>query len=144
MASTFEYLDNHLEKLGLERPNLEVLKSDVNEYNTLAYQHQGNVVASREKGLYVRNEDRQIAKKKFKDFFRLAIEESVQLALTPEYSCPWDNIENQLENNSLPEYGDLWIIGCESILPSELKELIDNYETDTIKFVLGVCRTKPI
>lgn len=75
---------------------------------------------------FVKNRDGE-SYKKFKAFFNLAIDKKVDVAITPEYSCPWKVVTELIENDNLPNCGKLWVIGCESIKPKELKEIIEYY-----------------
>lgn len=75
---------------------------------------------------FVKNKDKE-SYEKFKAFFDLAIDKKVDVAITPEYSCPWKVFTELIENHNFPDYGKLWVIGCESIKPTELKEIIEYY-----------------
>lgn len=48
-----------------------------------------------------------------------------QLAITPEYSMPWEVVRQiALEQGApRPPYGSLWILGCESATPAELETI---------------------
>lgn len=78
---------------------------------------------------FVKNKDKESCNK-FKAFFDLAIDKEVDIAITPEYSCPWKIVTELIENHKLPSYGKLWVIGCESIKPKELKEIIEDYRDE--------------
>ena len=52
-----------------------------------------------------------------------AVAAQVQLAITPEYSVPWEIIGEIIQGAFRPPQGSLWILGCESIGFSELETL---------------------
>ncbi|MCQ1537064.1 hypothetical protein FTO70_15570 [Methanosarcina sp. KYL-1] len=121
----FEFIDNYLSNKELKNPDLELLKPGSQLYKTLLFQPCGEIEFG---DYFVRNLDTNISKKKFESFFELAIRNNVNLAITPEYSCPWKVIESLVENNIFPQEHNLWIIGCESIKQKELKELMRRYK----------------
>lgn len=72
----------------------------------------------------VDNSDALLATEKHTNFFDLAVMKKADLAVTPEYSCPWNVIETVLTTpGKLPAPGALWVIGCESITPKTLDEI---------------------
>ena len=121
----FELISNYLENEGLHCPSLEILKQDHNLYNSLFYQPKGEVEATDE---HIGNTDKQRANNKIVDFFELAINKGVELAATPEYSCPWDTISSLIDESILPSENNLWVIGCESIEARELNEFVEEYD----------------
>lgn len=137
MAGTFEGIEKYLKEKKLTSPDLEILKPDANLYKTLAYQPKGRAVAENNEGkIFIGNsKNDKDTSGKFEAFFELAIKKKVHLALTPEYSCPWDVLENIITKGKAPANNALWIIGCESILPSELKEFISETESDEISII---------
>jgi hypothetical protein len=120
----FTLITNILQEKNLSNPSLDVLIQDHNLYNTILYQPIEEVEATAN---YVRNVDRNQAEEKFESFFNIVTERNVELAVTPEYSCPWRVVCNLIENDQLPNENKLWIVGCESIRPNELREVIDQY-----------------
>lgn len=135
MPVEFEHIDQFLKDKGLQNPNLKVLVDDTGLYKTIAYQHKGNVDASVNGEMFIRNKERALAISKFDAFFDKALEERVELAITPEYSCPWESISKLLENNKLPEDGNIWVIGCESITPEEFRQFVQKYNTESISMI---------
>lgn len=111
-----------LKKKGLKNPNFNVLKPDSSLYRTLMFQPLGNVQYG---DYFVRNTNNENILKKFISFFDLSVSEKADLSITPEYSCPWRIILHLIKRNVLPEKGKLWVIGCESITPKELKQIVD-------------------
>src|ERR1035441_10159357 len=89
-------------------------------YSALAFQPSGPFACS---PALVGNANRDLALRKFTAFLADAAALNVELALTPEYSCPWQAIENALAAGQFPNAGKLWALGCESITPDELAAL---------------------
>lgn len=109
----FKFIDDIIENLTL---NLEVLTKDSNLYSTLLYQHRGTFAA----GATTFGNETDCTTQ-FNSFLALAKSENVSLALTPEYSCPWNSIDWLLsDENRWPNEGKLWAICCESITPNEV------------------------
>ena len=145
----FEYIDEFLREEGLLNPELEILIRNATPYKALLFQPCGTIEVG---DYFVRNHEHDLAVKKFKYFFDLANEKNVDIAITPEYSCPWEVIKNLIEGDVLPENKKLWVIGCESIKPHELMKIIDEntqvtwiYENDKVnadidgKFLCPIC-----
>jgi len=121
----FKFIDNVVQNISL---NLEILRVDSNLYSTLLYQHKGTFLV---KDTSFGNDTDCSAQ--FNSFLNLAKSENVSLALTPEYSCPWESIDLVLSNEERwPNEGKLWAICCESITPDEIKEFLEKFETDNI------------
>lgn len=110
-----------LETKGLKAPKLEALRQDKPQYSVMLFQSSGKVKFSNE---FVGNSDSASVESKYEKFLDIAKEQSIHLAITPEYSCPWkviDRVVNDVEN--LPRSGALWILGCESLHLKDLKDL---------------------
>lgn len=105
---------------GLRVPNFNALVPDAQPYSVLALQPGGAFTFSPE---LVGNANRGLAIRKFTAFLENAASTNADLALTPEYSCPWRSIENALAAGHFPAPGKLWALGCESITPAQLDAL---------------------
>src|SRR5713226_4565344 len=104
----------------LHNPLLDVLIPDEKTYSVLFLQRQANILAS---ATSVGNEDAHAARSECLQFFRSAVDQHVDLAVTPEYSCPWSALENAITQEIVPAPGALWVIGCESTTLGELTAL---------------------
>jgi len=71
----------------------------------------------------VRNRDREQARQQFSGFLSTAIQTGADLAITPEYSMPWDVLVHAIKNGATPHVGKLWVLGCESITYDQLAVL---------------------
>jgi hypothetical protein len=103
-------------------PDLACLRQDHNLYTTLLMQLVGKIEYNKDG---IRLADHELAINKFRLFIKKAIEENVDLAITPEYSCPWTSIEDFVSEKVLPRENKVWVIGCQSIKCRDLKELVD-------------------
>lgn len=130
----FKQIKDELESKNLENPFLKILHPDNNQYFMLAFQPRAEIeVNGKEK--YLKSKDRELIISKYDEFFKLALDKKVELAVCPEYSCPWESIDNLLNNNILPVNESIWILGCESKKPSEIKRIIQNKTNDKTIFI---------
>jgi hypothetical protein len=109
-----------LNAAGFNPPSFNALMPDVNNYRVVLFQPQGNIEASTGG---VRNRDRPLARTQFLAFLREALERNADLAVTPEYSLPWEVLIESLKVGLAPAAGKLWALGCESIRYAELQAL---------------------
>lgn len=122
---TYDLLDELLATNFSSRiVELEALRPDSLPYTVLLQQPCGVVEAT---AGFIGNNDHSAACAKHQKFLNLAHDISVDLAVTPEYSCPWDVVEEALQRRCLPERGKLWVLGCESITPDALNAMIAKY-----------------
>lgn len=118
----FELVNNILLQRGINGPTLDLLKLDGRLYSSMMLQISGSMEYGDN---YLRFTDSDLSNSKFNNFFDLALRKNVNLAITPEYSCPWSVISRLLSNNYfLPEENNLWILGSEAIKASDLNEII--------------------
>ena len=125
---TFELVETLLANKNLRNPQLEILKTDANLYDTLIIQPKGEIEATDQhvKGASDGYDE------KFRKFINLARSKNVNLAITPEYSCPWNLIEEIIRDNLLPNENNLWVIGCQSITKENLRSISQNTSIDVI------------
>ena len=107
------------------KPDLRCLRQDHEIYKTLLMQLVGKIEYN-SNGIQLADKD--LATAKFSQFIEKAISENVDLAITPEYSCPWTSIEDFISNNKLPNEEKIWILGCQSIKPNELTLLVGRHQ----------------
>ncbi len=131
----FRNISADLTARGLSNCHLEALVPDNNNYQILAYQHKGEVEGDNQNEMFVRNVDRKLALNKFDAFVTLVREVNVELALSPEYSCPWETIENIINDDLFPNSGKVWAFGCESIKPETLRVLMRKLEKENLYFI---------
>ncbi|MBK8486108.1 MAG: hypothetical protein IPL31_17625 [Saprospiraceae bacterium] len=107
--------------MGIQALNLEVLEKNTDPYSTLLYQPKSIFHPTQNR---FGNATGISAEEKCFDFLRIAQEENVALAVTPEYCCPWSVIQRLFDENRLPDDRKLWVLGCESISKEQLAAFI--------------------
>lgn len=119
----FKFVDSVIDNISVR---LEVLEKDSDNYTMLLFQHKGVFKASNS-----RFGNESDCSTKFSAFIQLAREKNVSLALTPEYSCPWNSIIEVVGNSDhWPNSSKLWALCSESITPAKIKEFKDEYAND--------------
>lgn len=109
-----------LAEKGLQEPQLKALRSSYNTYKGLLMQPLGNIVCDKDG---VRHRDGDLAARQFSTFLTDALSNNADLAITPEYSMPWETLINSVEGGITPKAGQLWVLGCESITYEALVKL---------------------
>ncbi|MDR5730009.1 MAG: hypothetical protein RB191_21560 [Terriglobia bacterium] len=109
-----------LDTLGLKPPSLAALHEGADNYRALLFQPVARIEAS---AVGVRNSDRALALAQFEGFLRLAAATKADMAVTPEYSLPWEVLLSVLKAKIAPPKGAIWVLGCESITQAELLAL---------------------
>lgn len=111
-----------LTPFGLQAPDLEMLRPTQARYQCLLLQPKGQIFADEQN---IKNYDEAVASSKGVQFLRLAIQRQAHLVVTPEYFLPWQALVDAIQGGICPGNDSLWILGCQSIRPSELSEFID-------------------
>ncbi len=116
---TVSYID--INELGINPVPLSILIPDNQTARIMTFQSTGHIDVNDRVG----NFDHELAEKKYQDFFALAKNRNASMAVTPEYSCPWQVVESILNTQSLrPHLGSLWVVGCESITLEDFNKFI--------------------
>ncbi|MEQ3498357.1 hypothetical protein ABMY20_01210 [Tenacibaculum sp. SSH1-16] len=119
---TFTFIDQILNNYTID---LEILRRDTNLNSISLLQHKGVFHFDE---TFFGNQNSQAESVKFNDFLSQAKANNSSLVITPEYSCPWTSITHVLDDyNRAPNNNKLWVLGCESITPSEVTEFQENY-----------------
>lgn len=105
---------------GFDPPELDALIPSPAIYKALLIQPQGEIEADRDG---VRHLNRALAEAQFDHFLSTAVKKKVDLAVSPEYSLPWNVLVRALKTGMTPVRGKLWALGCESIKYDELVKL---------------------
>jgi hypothetical protein len=122
-----------LHEKGLKYPLFKAIEGgNVANYKVLLMQPQAEVEIS---AAGIRSKNNALAKQQFGDFIRLAVERKSALAITPEYSMPWDVLIGAIIDGAAPGDGMLWAFGCESIKYSDLTTKFGGLPGN----VVGVC-----
>lgn len=123
-----EVIDDLLTARNLNNPQLDILRLDANLYDTLLLQPEGEIEVNDQ---YIGDGSEEY-EEKVKNFINLAKSENVKLAITPEYSCPWSQIERIISEDIFPAESSLWIIGCQSITKDDFLGIIENPTVEVI------------
>jgi hypothetical protein len=121
-----KYVESELDALDLALLPLNVLHPDHTSYNILLNQYKGILNATPD---FVGNSDKThaVAVNKFIEFAKIAIDKNYDLILCPEYSCPWDSLAQLHDSDLTPNNSKLWVLGMESITPSQLNDFTTNH-----------------
>jgi hypothetical protein len=109
-----------LQDSNLKYPILAVLQPTKDLYTALLVQPKAHVQVRDD---FIRNADRAEARTMFTAIAKEARLKSVQLLVTPEYSFPWEAIDDLFAAGVYPEAGQLWVLGCESLALADLDGL---------------------
>jgi hypothetical protein len=108
--------------------NLNVLKRTSEPYTTLLYQHEGVLMANDQ-----RIGNHHNASVKLKSYFSILKETGADLALVPEYCCPFPLLNEILADpNKWPSANKLWAIGMESIKKDELTDYLNALDPNIV------------
>jgi hypothetical protein len=119
----FAFVDD----LGI-KVSLKILQQDTQPYSCLLYQHNGTFTGS---STFMGNAND--ATDQLNSFFDLAVQKNTDLVMTPEYSCPWSEIERIIASPaSWPKAEKLWAIGCESVTKESLLAFEQKYQNASI------------
>lgn len=116
---------------GLGAPLLRALVPNEDNYSVLLLQPRGHIEAT---AAGVRHQDRDLARNRFCSFLQDARTTNADLAVTPEYSLPWETLVAAIKAGHAPANGALWALGCESIKYAELEALRQNLAPHAIVF----------
>jgi len=117
---TYTFIDDILVGYTFD---LVILRPNTTPYRTSLLQHKG--VFHFSEAFFGNQTD---VTEKFTSFFHSVKENNSNLAITPEYSCPWNAIIHLLDNSdSAPDRGNLWVLGCESISVQRIQEIQEQY-----------------
>jgi hypothetical protein len=105
---------------GFGAPVFNALIPNEANYSVHLMQPRGQIEAST---TGVRSKDRALCQNQFSAFLRDVVSNQSDLAISPEYSMPWDTLIAYLKAGNVPANGKLWVLGCESIKYSELESL---------------------
>lgn len=135
----FVPIQDVLGPLGLNNPILEVLEPTADLYSVSLFQPLANISYT---DTFVKNAN-DSDHQKFRNFLDHVINENVSLAVTPEYSTPWNVLKSSLDSDSFPAEGKIWVLGMESLSLTELEEFKQNYHeqiqivSERINYVTG-------
>lgn len=113
---------------GLEEANLPFLSTGPARISFMAFQPKGDILPAAD-SLSVSG---AVLAEQMTGFLSLAHTESVDCAICPEYSCPWNSLVASVQAGIFPRQGALWSIGCESITPTQVADRVTQLEATGI------------
>ena len=115
-----EQVENVLRKGGeqLSMLPLHALSTVREPYEALLLQPRGLVEATEHR---IGHADSKAGHLLCSEFLTFARDQKTDLAVAPEYSVPWSVVETIRNRQVLPADGALWVLGCESISPTDLE-----------------------
>ena len=107
-------VEQRLQSEGLDYPQLNALQADDTLYTLLAHQPPGRI---RITSTSIGNADPVEAHQRSSALFDLvaSLDNQPDLLVSPEYSIPWEALQDAIERGIKPGRGKLWVLGCESI-----------------------------
>lgn len=117
-----EFLEDFWTDYSLHKPDLKCLRQDAALYRTMLMQVHGQIEYDNT-GIWLH--DSEAAELKFNNTIKLAYNSAADVFVIPEYACPWASFIAQVKSNCIPDPGAVWILGCQSIRPKQLKVLMD-------------------
>lgn len=111
---------NHLPKHPLTIVPLSALDPKREFYRAMLLQPQGKLIGNSSR---IGHADQVAAASMCSSFLKKANESHADLVITPEYCTPWSVIDDVVSGSILPPHGTLWVLGCESLTPNELREV---------------------
>jgi len=112
-------VDDVLTLEGLSAPSINALVPDEKNYSVLLMQPEAHIEADADG---VRHHDSDLAQRQFGSFLSDACATKADLAITPEYSMPWETLIGAIGEGNTPSEGKLWVLGCESLKYGELEK----------------------
>lgn len=122
-----KFIDEELKALNFKAIPTIALHPDDKPYTVLLNQHKGKLTAT-EKFIGNSDDTHALTVDKFIDFAKVISKNGFDLAISPEYSCPWQALKSIINSKTLPSPGKLWILGMESITPKEFVDFINAHE----------------
>lgn len=122
-----DFLDAH----GLSNPTLEVLQANEKSYQALLFQPSGPFVGNATR---IGPADLDYADRQASALLEMATKQGHHLVVTPEYYLPIRTLLNCVLGDKFPAADAIWVLGCESMTPTQLSEFKANAEST------GKCR----
>lgn len=119
MAFVIRFVEDVLVTQGLENPDLAALQATHQSYRALLLQPGGPIYADTAR---IGPLDVAAAEQRSDRLLTMAAERGDQLVITPEYYLPVASLRKCAQGGAFPAPGTLWVLGCESMTPAQLKQ----------------------
>lgn len=143
MTISIRDVEGVLQARSLTNPSLDALNPNDQSYRALLLQPAGPILADSTR---IGPLDLALADRQATTFLELATAKGHHLVVTPEYYLPIETLLKCVQGTSFPAIGALWVLGCESMTPAQLKKFEADcagycdviFEEDTAPAVQGI------
>lgn len=104
--------------------SLHALSSTREPYRTMLLQPDGVIEANEHR---VGHEDAKLGHALCSGFLSSAVNSHADLVVAPEYCVPWSVVDEIVAGHYRPPLGSIWVLGCESISPTEILVQVQRY-----------------
>lgn len=126
MGIKYKSVKNLFVEKGIKYPELSIFDNRGKVIKVSYWQPLGEVEFDKRRGFYCKTSTH---KKKAEEFLNFAKAEKIDVVITPEYSVPWDVLDEVIKSDAMwPQKGKLWCIGLEGISGDELEKFCDKYQ----------------
>lgn len=126
MSIKYVSVQEKLKKEKVNYPEFGVFCARGNVVKIAQWQPAGELAFSEKQGFYCKSNGHA---KKGLEFLRSAVDAKADLVITPEYSLPWQVLEDILLNRTVePRNSKLWCLGMEGISFDNLEAFINKYK----------------
>lgn len=143
MTISIRDVEDVLQARSLTNPSLDALNPNDQSYRALLLQPAGPILADNTR---IGPLDLAFADKQAMRFLELATTKGHHLVVTPEYYLPVETLLKCVQGVTFPAVGALWVLGCESMTPTQLEKFEANcsgycdviFDKDTTAHIQGI------
>lgn len=130
----YEDVNTILTKMNIRCPRFSVFNDRGNVIKVSYWQPYGKLEFESESGIHCCSEHHM---DKATEFLKNAREKKVDVAITPEYSLPWEVLHNIFHDSSFWPYNmKLWCLGMEGISYKQLIEMKEQDKSDNVIIII--------
>lgn len=119
MGITYSSVRKILAEKNIEYPDLNVFNQRGIAFKVAQWQPMSEIHFNQKKGFYTENKSHY---GKAESFLKRSLEENADIIVTPEYSCPWEILNQILFSREMEvDYGKLFCLGMEGISLANFK-----------------------
>ena len=133
MKIEYKGVNDILKEKGIKYSNLNVFENRGTVIKLGYWQPKGVIVYDRKKGFFCNEPSHSDKAKKFIDYIR---REKIDVAISPEYSMPWNVLYEIIGNKELwPQKGKLWCLGLEGASYETVKDFLKEKEGEDVYLI---------
>lgn len=135
MSTKYVSVQEKLKKEKVNYPEFGVFCARGNVVKIAQWQPAGELAFSEKQGFYCKSNGHA---KKGLEFLRSAVDAKADLVITPEYSLPWQVLEDIVLNRTVePRNSKLWCLGMEGISFDNLEAFLNKYNSgDNLRIIV--------